>query len=251
MKLVFLQALLQAAWLAALGNAQTPKVVISTFDGAAGTTQQWNLQNDPVMGGVSDSTFNISSSLLFWDGTVKNVPSLAAPGFCSVITKLGRNFPSAAGTNAAVLMVRTTTPEYAGFKISFAANTLDPQFKSYKANFNITQNNTWTQVVIPWAQFSNDWSPYTGNCDTKDPTGVQHHCCSSAYPKVCITDKDLAAIEQIEIWAEGANSIDDLFVPLICTPTTSDIFTCFALLSVLFFCCVLYVHCMGMLRVKN
>lgn len=28
-------------------------------------------------------------------------------------------------------------------------------------------------MAIPWDSFSNDWSSFTGDCDTKDPTGKQ------------------------------------------------------------------------------
>ena len=52
--------------------------------------------------------------------------------------------------------------------------------------------------------FSMDWSPYTGNCDTKDPTGKQHHCCGAgAAAQYCPTAGFLNTITDLEIWAEG------------------------------------------------
>ena len=39
-------------------------------------------------------------------------------------------------------------------------------------------------VAIPFSGFSNDWSSYTGNCDSLDPTKKQHHCCTSDHPEV-------------------------------------------------------------------
>ena len=62
----------------------------------------------------------------------------------------------------------------------------------------------WIIKLIQNLLFSYDWSPFTGRCDTKDPTGQQHHCCSSADNfKYCPTTKYLATITDVEIWAEG------------------------------------------------
>ena len=58
-------------------------------------------------------------------------------------------------------------------------------------------------MAIPFNQFSNDWSPFTGECDTKDPTGLQHHCCTEQHPEVCPTKKNLASITQLGLWTEG------------------------------------------------
>ena len=60
-------------------------------------------------------------------------------------------------------------------------------------------------VFVPFNQFSWDWSPYTGECDTKDPTGTQHHCCGGGETQqFCPTAKYLSEITGLEIWAEGA-----------------------------------------------
>ena len=58
---------------------------------------------------------------------------------------------------------------------------------------------------MPFTDFSWDWSPYTGRCDTKDPTGVQHHCCGEGeLEQYCPSSKDLAELTGLELWAEGA-----------------------------------------------
>ena len=181
-------------------------VLLATFDGAPKTTQQWIVMNDPVMGGqsISKAFINTSLSAAVWDGQVRIVPKLSAPGFCNYMTTraLTTHFADASPYTHLTLRVRTTTPSYTGFKVSFAADTVNPQFKSFKANFNITGTD-WTTVAIPFSQFSKDWSPYTGNCDTKDPTGVQHHCCSSAHPEVCPTKRNLHDIMELGLWTEG------------------------------------------------
>ena len=55
--------------------------------------------------------------------------------------------------------------------------------------------------------------PFTGSedtlvyshcrCDTKDPTGLQHHCCGTAHPELCPTAAHLSAITGLALWAEG------------------------------------------------
>ena len=44
---------------------------------------------------------------------------------------------------------------------------------------------------------------FTGECDTKDPTGEQHVCCSAQNPEVCPKDYHLRQLTGFEIWAEG------------------------------------------------
>mmetsp|Transcript_145484 Transcript_145484/g.451270 ORF Transcript_145484/g.451270 Transcript_145484/m.451270 type:complete len:400 (+) Transcript_145484:122-1321(+) len=183
-------------------------VILADFDPASNTSRPWKLVNDPVMGGVSGSTFQIDSQakLMTWTGVVDIVPSLQAPGFCNLETKneFSSHFPSAAGTDGLLLRVRSSTPEYSGFKVSFAAKTIDPQFKSFKASFRIdAAPNEWTTVSLPWDAFSNDWSPATGDCNTTEASGRQRHCCSASHPEVCPKPDDLPRIQALGLWTEG------------------------------------------------
>jgi len=143
--------------------AQGPFVNLLTFDGHPGTTaKRWQLTNDPVMGGVSFSTWAVNETvqLGIWNGTVKIVPSLNAPGFCNIMTNTG-TWPSAAGFDQLEFRVRSTQP-YKGYKVSFAANTLNPQFDCFKADFTMANTGEWEDIVVPFNGFSNDWSKYTG-----------------------------------------------------------------------------------------
>jgi hypothetical protein len=198
---------LALALIATAASAQQPGVVLATFDGAKGTTWDWQAVNDPVMGGLSTSSFKVNhtTSTLLWDGIVRIVPSLRAPGFCNLETTNGVTTRANDASPYTHLMarVRTSTPEYAGYKFSFAADTLNREFKSFKANFNLTTTD-WTTVAVPFDQFSNDWSPYTGDCTTKDPTGLQHKCCTPQTPEVCPTKKNLRDISELGVWTEGA-----------------------------------------------
>jgi hypothetical protein len=138
-------------------------VNLVTFDGAKETTaKRWQLTNDPVMGGVSNSTWvvdNVNQKGV-WTGGVEIVPSLAAPGFCNLMTNAGQ-WPSAAGYTHMIIEAKSTIP-YNGFKFSFGADTLNLQFKCFKADFAMQSNGEWETIYIPMTEFSNDWSAYTG-----------------------------------------------------------------------------------------
>jgi hypothetical protein len=170
-------------------------LTLLTFDGAPGTTFKFTEMNDPVMGGQSTGDFTVDAArkVGVFKGECVNVPKLKAPGFLKASTSSGYfskgKFADASGNTHLVLRVRSLTP-YTGYKVSLGHNYF-PVLKDYKADFNATSE--WSDVMIPFSAFSDNWSSYTGEpvttCD-KDP-------------KVCVTDKTLKNIEQIAFWAEG------------------------------------------------
>lgn len=185
-------------------------VTLIDFDGQDKSTDwKWRDLNDPVMGGVSHSTWMINQTegVAVWKGETKIVPSLHAPGFCNAETTSGdgilRHANDASPFTHLLLRVRSTIA-YTGFKVSFAADTLDPQFKSFKSVFNVTRHDgVWHTVSVPFDDFSKDWSQFTGRCDTKDPNGRTHKCCSKEHPEVCPTKRNLHDISQFGLWTEG------------------------------------------------
>merc|ERR1719421_1820605 len=98
---------------AVVGASKT--VPLATFDGATATSYPWETVNDPVMGGQSDSTFKMdkANGVGVWDGEVKIVPFLKAPGFCNLqapgLMKKAK-FPDLTGSNAIVIRARQTKP---------------------------------------------------------------------------------------------------------------------------------------------
>ena len=86
------------------------------------------------MGGLSNSTFTVTDDVGVFDGEVKIVPSLQAPGFCFLHNVGSPRFNSAKGHSHVELTLRNKGLEvdYVAFKVSFAADTLDPQFKNFK-----------------------------------------------------------------------------------------------------------------------
>jgi len=104
-----------------------------------------------------------------------------------------------------VLTVKSSTPEYRGFRVSFAAGALSPSFSCaaggsiigsggcFKARFNVSAGSGWTQVRIPFRSFSDKWSSYTGD---------QVKTCQQD-KSVCPTAEKLSKIQAIGFWGEG------------------------------------------------
>jgi hypothetical protein len=177
-----------------------------TFDGTPSTTFKFAELNDPVMGGQSHGTWTQSSFGVI-DGQVLDVPSLKAPGFIKAAAD--GNFADVSGAlgGALLLNVRTSTPEYKGFRVSFASGTVSAAYACagggsiplsrgcFKAKFSVPAGSDWSTVRIPFTSFSDKWSPATGEQTTT--------CADDA--DVCPSAKTLAAISRIELWGEGAD----------------------------------------------
>merc|ERR1712179_749204 len=150
-------------------SSNTVKLV--TFDGSEGTTFEFEAHNDPVMGGVSTSTFEVNEE--------EN---------CGIF-----------------LRVRSSSPEYAGFRMVFVGNALSPDYACrfggtvpltngcYKALFNVPPGNEFVDVAIPFSKFSDHWDPSTGTHITECADDLS----------VCPTEKALGKITQIQIMGEG------------------------------------------------
>jgi len=186
--------------------ATAASIPLVTFDGAAATTFTFTELNDPVMGGKSIGTWSQAGSFGTFDGKVVDVPSLSAPGFIKASADVSFPDASAAASGSLVLRVRTSTPDYAGFRVSFASGTLSPAYACsgggsiplsrgcFKAKFSVPAGADFTDVTIPFAAFSDKWSPATGEQTTT--------CAEEA--DVCPSASKLSAIKRVEVWAEGA-----------------------------------------------
>merc|ERR1712070_126945 len=188
-----------------LSLAASPALV--TFDGAADTTFKFTALNDPVMGGKSTGTWSLGDGFGTLDGEVVNVPSLSAPGFIKAAAD--GNFPdiSSAFGGSLVLNVRTSTPEYAGYRVTFVSGATSGSFACaaggslpfsrgcFKGKFSVPAGNEFVQVKIPFTDFSDKWSSATGEQTTT--------CAESA--DVCPTASKLSKISRVDFWGEGAN----------------------------------------------
>ena len=204
-------------------------VPLVSFDGAVPLSKFVQL-NDPVMGGRSSGTWSVDAVGKFgkFNGTVLDVPSLSAPGFIKVNSAPNPNptpnpnphpnlgFIKAAADGAfadassaaagdLVLMVRSSTPSYTGFQVSFASGTVAPPYACagggaipfsrgcFKAPFAVPAGDAFTAVRVPFHAFSDKWSPSTGKQTST--------CADDA--DVCPTAEKLSAIKRLEVWGSS------------------------------------------------
>jgi len=190
-----------------LESAASVSTALVTFDGAQGTTFDFKALNDPVMGGKSTGSWAVNNGVGVIDGEVVDVPSLSAPGFIKAAAD--GKFPdvSSAFGGSLVLTVRTSTPEYAGYRVTFVAGATSASFACsaggslpfsrgcFKAKFTVPAGSDFTQIKIPFSDFSDKWSSATGEQTTT--------CAQSS--DVCPTASKLSKIQRIEFWGEGAS----------------------------------------------
>ena len=118
-----------------------------------------------------------------------------------------------AATGGLHLSLRSSTASYAGFKVGFSSLNMpspgggrrhgSPAFKASFALPAAAAAGAWVDVRVPFTAFSVDTSEYTGRCDTTDPNGQTHRCCSAQHPEVCPHASHLASLRTLQLWAEG------------------------------------------------
>ena len=229
--------------LLATASAWPAGLKLATFDGNKTTSHSFVDMNDPVMGGKSHSTWAVDEEAKagVFAGACVIVPALKAPGFCKVSTSDAKPYPDASALfkdGSIVLRAKTTTPDYKGFKVAFGAKGAKRPTPSrhggatFKAGFFFSNSTAdWQEVLVPFHEFSIDWSDYTGDCDTKDPTGEQHYCCTDQHPEVCVTAPLLKEITSLEVWAEGVHGEFHLEIESIGITDWTDADTCDLLLN--------------------
>jgi len=186
--------LVLAAALGCCSTVTAKDVWLSTFDGAADTTQGWFEVGDVSMGGTSSSSAVIDqqTGVLAFRGVCALVPGLQAPGFVSI--QSSGAIPSAKGCHSLVFSVSSDAP-YSGFRVSFG-NGHYPGGKFFAVGFKselAVPLGNFSDVALPFAGFSSDWDDATGDIITR---------CMDDF-KACPTESDLAMMEPISIWAQG------------------------------------------------
>merc|ERR1711871_609429 len=174
-----------------------------TLEDFASPTHSWEEQNDPVMGGQSTGSFTIKKSVGYFEGEVKDVPFLKAPGFIKVTTTDKNSWPDVSGCDAMVLNVMSNNT-YAGLRLSFS-NAKAPGGKffssGYKSQSPISAPvGKWGNVRIPFTEFTDDWDDATGKpIKSCDPTP------GGAGNVYCPSQKNLRNVETISLWGEGVD----------------------------------------------
>merc|ERR1712232_829680 len=197
--------------------APLASVPLSTFDGAEATTQSWKAMNDPVMGGKSKATFTVGDNAGVFDGAVAIVPSLQAPGFCTMESPRG-SFPDISGADAIELVARQTS-DYKGWRFTIGDAPRNPDSGApffvkgqYKANVAIPVSDEFQTIIIPFTDFTYKWSDTTGEPTVK--------CADDA--SVCPDSKYLKAPRQLAIMAEGVEGSFHLEVQSITAVNTAS-----------------------------
>ena len=100
-----------------------------------------------------------------------------------------------------VLTVRSSTPDYAGFRMTFVSGTASSSYSCsgggslpfsrgcFKAKFSVPAGDDFTEVRIPLMSFSDKCSPATGEQTTT--------CADDS--DVCPSASKLSKIERVEI----------------------------------------------------
>jgi hypothetical protein len=176
----------------------TASVPLTSFDGDDVSTQGWRAMNDPVMGGKSKATFTVAGDAGVFDGAVAIVPSLQAPGFCTMETNRV-SFPDISGADALEVVARQTS-DYKGWRFTIGDAPRNPDSGApffvkgqYKANVAIPVSEEFQTITIPFTDFTFKWSDTTGEPTVK--------CADDA--SVCPDEKHLKAVKQLAIMAEG------------------------------------------------
>mmetsp|Transcript_4622 Transcript_4622/g.10136 ORF Transcript_4622/g.10136 Transcript_4622/m.10136 type:complete len:212 (+) Transcript_4622:83-718(+) len=175
---------------AGLATALAAEVDLATFDGK--TRHTWHTENDPVMGGRSESTWQVQEGFGDWTGVARIVPSLKAPGFVIAMTEtpLFGVFPDVSAQQGLLLGLRNVAGNVTKFKVAFCDARIQPfrcQFQSFKADFSLERSTDFQEVFVPWSAFSDKWSASTGAHTAEDPP----------------TAASLKRLTQLQIWVEG------------------------------------------------
>lgn len=194
------------AILSALASARTTaaedEIVIEDF---SSPVHKWATMNDPVMGGQSSSSLDISDGVANFSGNCAIVPFLKAPGFVTVQTggygqSSEGNFPDVSSCTGLKMVVRSKV-DYDGYRVSFGKKRSGEHGMGYKAPaLELSTSEKFEEVVLPFEQFSLKWDEGTGDVITM---------CSDD-ESVCPDVETLRNLQAVSIWGEGVEGDVDL-----------------------------------------
>merc|ERR1712194_260447 len=100
-----------------------------------------------------------------FDGQVEIVPFLQAPGFIKL--EASGSFPDVSACQAIELVVKSTTADYQGYRMSFGTKhspaSWMPWIRGYKTHFSLNSTEEVQTVVVPFHDFTLKWDSATGN----------------------------------------------------------------------------------------
>ena len=119
------------------------------------------------------------------------------------------DFPDVSSCDKLKLTVKTNDKvAYAGYRMGFGLKTPPhsmPYAHGFKAHFDAPEGDDFEEVIIPFNEFSDNWSPYTGD---------QTITCAenSIY---CPDDETLTNMHELSLMAEGVGGEVDLVIKTI------------------------------------
>jgi hypothetical protein len=163
----------------AVSSAQQAELPLATFDGVPASTRAWATVNDPVMGGGSVSTFEQRGAVGVWEGEVKVVPFLHAPGFCTLRTTDDKVFPDCSNTSYMTLKLTTGSGlPTADFTMQVGVRGVSTDGSVYEASLS-DQYCCGNDCRVPWSAFVLKWRgrpvkgpPLLENLDKIDRVGL-------------------------------------------------------------------------------
>jgi len=193
-------------------RGQDSSVALVTFDGSKGTTFDFLEDEDPVMGSEcwGNWSVNVAEKYGSLKGTVTIVdrPAVsivgASPGFLKAGAAGSFADASSMAGGAFVLEMRSLTA-YSTLHFSFASGAHAPKYSCnggghppfsrgcYKAKFAAPKGPDFSKVRVPMSAFSDEWKPATGD--------AVKTCAQDS--STCVTAEKLAAIQLVQVWAEG------------------------------------------------
>ena len=183
------------------------------------------------MGGKSTGTFTIDTDnhVGVFHGKVEIVSFLNAPGFIKAETTKGETWPDTSNCRGLQLTIRSETPSYTGFRVSFGNKRPPGAFPysyGFKTDLHLTSNDankdnddddeTIQTIHLPFDNFTDKWDAGTGNAITT--------CAENK--EFCPTAADKASLYSIAVWGEGVEGEVDMQLYSIaaygCTSSTND-----------------------------
>lgn len=152
------------------------------------------------MGGQSEGSFVVADNVGILAGTVRDVPSLDAPGFIKIQTTVSNNYPDISTCSHLVLeaMSSNTNVNYAGWRMGIGNSRPSAGRRhayGHKTTFAAPRAQEYENISMPLNSFTNLWNPATG-----DPI-----VSCEEDPQYCPDLKTLTNVQTISIWAEGIN----------------------------------------------
>jgi len=119
------------------------------------------------MGGKSTGTFHVDDNVGVFQGSVEIVPFLKAPGFIKAETTKGETWPDASKCDGLQFTLKSSTPSYQGFRVSFGNKRPPDAFPytyGFKTNLKLDASQQDFQTIrLPFDTFTDKWDAGSGD----------------------------------------------------------------------------------------